>query len=468
MIQGTDGISLAHRAAQRCLAVARQLSVVALVVSIAALLAGTAGTSYAQGRKVSREDRTIEDTVVVSNFGSLFAGSVETFTAGSAGNIHAAREIKGSSTLLGAGNGASGDAQSALDGDIAVTIALGVPVLCPAGCVGVWPAGATGNSAPEDFIGGPAGVTGGTVPLGPLVFDILSNNTGLFLDQGVAFNNPFRYVGVHNVASVTQPDQFAVANFGQVVVASVEDVGDIGTCFGAAFEQPNPTIGTITEYFSGDTGNVAPTPNVPVFEAAFPPSTALLFSNATIGGCSTGLDGPVGVAFDDLGELFVVNEGLAGVGVGPPGFVTVYQSGAFGDAPPFAIIGLVGPTAAAFINPLYIAVSPDGDTMYVTDAGDNSIKVFDTFSNFNGLFFEGTQLGTIAGGKTKLVRPEGIAFNGFDDLYVVNNNANSLEMFDDLDLSGLGNNRAKTIIKGKKTNLNFPVGVALPPLFSAD
>src|SRR6267142_2837396 len=146
--QGRKGISMAHRAALGCLAVARQLSVVVMVVSIIALVAGTAGTSYA--KKVPTKD-----TVVVSNFGSLFGGTVETFAAGSVLNSGPSRLIKGGSTLLGV-TGASGDAQSSADRDIAVTIPLGVAGLCPSGCVLVWPAGASGNAAPEEIIGGPA------------------------------------------------------------------------------------------------------------------------------------------------------------------------------------------------------------------------------------------------------------------------------------------------------------------------
>jgi hypothetical protein len=455
MTQGRNGISLAHRAAPGFMTVARHLSVVAAVLSIAALVAGTAGTSYAKGKKpASDKDKFLEDTVVVSNFGSLFGGSIETFDVGAGFFSHPSREIVGPATLLGAGNGAAGDAQSSLDGDIAVTVPFGVPGLCPAGCVGVWPASANGNTAPEDFLGGPAGTTGFDPFTG--TFPVLNNKTGLFLDQGVAFNNPFRYVGVHASALTVTGDQFAVANFGQVVVGSTADFEFCGT---PADEDTATTLGTITEYNSGDTGNVAPTPNFPVFELTLPPALAPIFSNATIGGCDTALVGPVGLAFDSLGHLWVVNEGITGV----PGFVVEFDKGAFGDASPINFIGLFDATAPDFIDPLYIAVSPDGDTIYVTDAGDNSIKIFDTTS------FGGTRTGTISGGKTKLVRPEGIALSG-DDLYVVSNNANSLLMFDDFTISG-GNIRPSTIVKGvtsfrNTSHMNFPVGVALPQ-FSA-
>src|ERR1700676_289320 len=94
MTQGRKGISMAHRAALGCLAVARQLSVVVVGVSIVALVAGTAGTSYAKKKPIP-EDHALEQTVVVSNSGSLFAGTVETFAAGSIISAGPSRFIRG-------------------------------------------------------------------------------------------------------------------------------------------------------------------------------------------------------------------------------------------------------------------------------------------------------------------------------------------------------------------------------------
>jgi len=468
MTQDTKSISMAHRAALGCLAIARQLSVVVMVVSIVALVAGTAGTSYAK-KKVSKEDRQTEDTVVVSNFGSLFAGSVETFAAGSILTSAPVRNIIGPNTFIGAGNGASGDAQSSLDGDIAVTVPLGVPGLCPSGCLFVWPAGASGNSSPEEIIGGPAcNISIVPNPLVPfctnsfLGFPILDNNTGLFLDQGVAYDDPFRS-DVHNAKttpsqSVFSTDLIAVANFGQIVIGSFADgefCGDPGSP-----DDPDDddefSIGTITFYRGEQTGNVLPTPNFLTLEVPFPPAApAPFWSESSIGGCDTALAGPLGLVFDTFGNLWVVNE------LGK--YVTEYEAGDVGDADPINIIGLLGPTAGAFIDPAYIAVGVDPfgsghEVIYVTDVGDNSIKVFDTSTLF------GTSIGTIVGGHTKLVRPEGIALLG-DDLYVVNNNANSLLMFDDLATSGLGNISPRTMVKGHASRMNFPVGVAGPQFF---
>jgi hypothetical protein len=473
MTQGTQSISKAHRAALGCLAVARQLSVVVMMVSIVALLAGTAGTSYAKQKKTTPEDRATEDTVVVTNFGSLFAGSIETFAAGSILTSGPIRQVRGSHTLLGAGNGASGDAQSSLDGDIAVTIPLGIPGLCPSGCVGVWPFDANGNAGPENLVGGPAcnftAIPSPTLPFcsrtGPLGIPILDNNTGLFLDQGVAFENPFRVLEVvHNTASpqsILTTDRYAVANFGQVVIGSLADEEFCGDAPADGPDEDDEfTLGTITIFNTDDTGNVTPTPDFLTLEVPFPPAAPTPFwSFSSIGGCDTALAGPLGVTFDNFGNLWVVNE------LGK--FVTEYEAGDVGDAEPINIVGLppiTGPNAI-FVDPAYITVGTNpfdlsGDqVIYVTDVGDNSIKVLDV-----NVPFVDNLLGTIVGGHTKLARPEGIVLLG-DDLYVVNNNANSLAEFDDLATSGLGNIFPTVLVKSKASKMNFPVGVAAPQFF---
>ena len=76
------------------------------------------------------------------------------------------------------------------------------------------------------------------------------------------------------------------------------------------------------------------------------------------------------------------------------------------------------------------------DLAFVTDVGDNSIKIFNPFTNPNALIgfaFAGELVGTIHGGSTKLKGPEGIALSADGDtLYVVNSRADSLEMFTDV------------------------------------
>ena len=542
MTQGNDGISLAHRAALRCRAIARHLSVVTLMVSIAALVVGAAGKSYAADKKT-------EDTVVVSNFGVLFAGSVETFAAGSVHNAIPTKKIKGLATTLGAANGASGLAQSSSpDHEIAVALTLGLPVKCPSDChidpvngacsprtqfdctvgstpgaVAVFTPGASGNTAPEELIdGGFAEILNNTV--GGLAVPVLLNNTGMFFPQGVSFENPFaRSVGASGSVS-TGPDIFAVANLAPVIVGSTTDFITCGVT-------TLPTIGTINFYQEGDTGNIAPLPRSStssslntIFKVPIPPSTTNppnppsdlpipYFGNASIGGCSTFLFLPQGIAFDKNNFLWVVNAGTA---ISPtvfiPPFVSAFapDAAAVGDATPVDILGLGGKTpVGTFTTPLFIAVGddPSGATcgvsssgpslsscdefIFVTDAGSPafactggsndgtvcnnpqdtghvclgggvcrrpspfigpSVKILDVTL--------GVETGAIAGGSTKLDRPEGVALAG-DDLYVVNSNSNTLVMFDDFSTSG-GNIKPKVTISGPRTGLNFPTGVALP------
>ena len=441
MTQGRDGISLAQ-AALRLMEVARRLSLVAAMLSIAALVTGTAGTSYA--------GPSLPDSVVVSNFGSLFAGSFETFAAGSVSNsipkflVIGCKTDKSAAkpcvdnTLLGDGNGAAGNAQSSLTGNIAIAVPLGIAGVFPNGFVETYPYGANGNSSATSIIVSPAGAP---------------DLTGISLGQGVAFEDPFD--GVHTLGL----DILAVANFTPVVVAPDLGIPGLGLC---APNSPGFSLGIITEY---DTtlllpgiNDTPPLNNSPVNGGTH---------NATIGGCDTFLAGPVGVAFDAEGFLYVVNAGFAPT----TSFVTVYEPDAHGNALPIAIVG-----TGALVNPAFVAVASGPfvddfplpqDTIYVTDVGDNSIKIFAPFDPATcftaalpfGCF--GTQLGTIQGGATKLKRPEGIALDpSGENLYVVNNNRNSLSVFENF--SGGGNISPTLTIKGRGSQMNFPVGVALP------
>ena len=429
MAQGRDGISLAHARWLKLAGVARRLSLVAAVVVIAALVAGTAGTSYAKN--------VLLDTVVVSNYGAAFAGSVETFAAGSGHNAKPEFLIKGTNTLLGIGTGAGGDSVSSLNGDIAVTVPLVLlPFPFPNGFVEIYPFGANGNSSFAEIIASPAG---------------FPDLTGLSLPQGVAFEDPFD--GFHTLGL----DIVAVSNYTPGVIEPDLHIPGLGLCTPNA---PGFSLGTITEYdkttLTPGVNDIPPLDNSPVNSGTH---------NATIGGCDTYLLGPVGLAFDAEGFLSVVDE------AGP--FVTVYEPGAHGNAIPLAFIGAVGATAGAFKDPMYVAVSsgvseppfgfPD-DVIYVTDAGDNSIKIFAPFTNcFTAelpFACQGTELGVIQGGRTKLNRPEGIALSADGNLYVVNHNGNSLLEFEAVGTSG-GNIAPTLIISGKATKMNLPVGVAL-------
>ncbi len=448
------GISAARAVALRSIEVARQLSLVAGVFVIAALLAATARTSYAS-------PPTLSDAVVVSNFGVLFAGSVETFAVGSKNNAVPEFLIIGckkgkpktptpcvDNTLLSDGNGAGGDAQSSLTGDIAVTVPLGIAGVFPAGLVEIWPFGAYGNSsATSILVGSPT-------------------TTGIDLDQGVGFEDPVD--GINPFGD----DILAVANFLPAVVDPPDIVIPlppplppivIGLCGAAPL--PGFSLGTVTEY---DATFLAPGLNFTTPLNNSPVNVAIgESSNATLGGCGTFLFGPTGVAFDTEGDLYVVNE----AGAPALSYVTVYDPtapfpyGGFGNALPISIIGFPdgGPTGGDLVDGVFVAVDSDFN-VYVTDEATNSIVIFQPFENFNGLYYDGALVGTIHGGATRLNRPQGIAVSADGNLYVVNNNKNTLLEFedaedDDIDFLDIP---PTVIIAGTKTGLNFPVGAALP------
>ena len=535
MTQGRDGISLAHARALKLMRVARRLSLVAAVFVIAALLVGTAGTSYAKSKKNLINPSTkprLEDTIVVSNYGAVWYGSIETFAAGAGHSAGPKFRIHGTKTNLGASTGAAGDAVSSVDHDIAVAIPLDFLDLDSAGCgpfgqpaahpyygtglAEIFGPTSNGNSAPENIICSPNFAFG--VP----------NTTGIFYPQGVAFESPYDQQRPAGVEILAVANQFPVVNGswdckatfacvgGSNPGASCTGASDTTSCTGGGICEGDPattcnlaacapaptnieptkghpgmcgggpvgpgsSLGTITEYdvstLTPGLDNVEPFNNSPV-DAINPFSLVPYEQNATIGGCLSLLAGPENLTFDQNGYLFVVNNaGFDAFDLGcAPRYVTVYAPGANtkdGTEFPVSLIGLFGPTAGILLQPIAAAVDPF-DNLYVTDVADNTIKIFNPFVNQDETnpFLDGELLATIAGSRTKLKTPTGIALSADGDtLYVANNEANSLEMFtnvrektlDACTTSPCNFNIAPTlIISGPNSKMNLPVGVALP------
>lgn len=469
----------------------RRLSVIAAMLAAVSFVAAV-GTSFA-GSKQKRNPSNIGtlDTVVISNYGAGFSGSVSTYVKGSGQKAAPHLQVKGTNTGLGNSSGASHDSVQSVDGHIAVAVPIdnfggidfkgdisgcgpfGAGTLFGTGMVEIYSPGASGNSSPENIICSP-GVAFGA-----------PNITGVDFPGGVAFENPFDGVNPRH-------EILAVANNFPIVVAP--DAG-LGIC------APPPagggaSLGTVTEYDISTLGpgpgnNVVPFNNNPVsainpFSGAGPAP-----QNATIGGCLTLMLGPEELTFDEFGDLFVVNNlgSLTAASAAAPRFVTIYAAGATGDAFPFlGVIGLQGPfTGCVGCPPLGIFKQPVGITvasapdfidsvMYVSDTGDNSIKVFKPFTNPNPdtFFNQGTLIATIQGGQTKLSSPMGLAVAN-DVLYVVNQTKNSLEMFTDIDAiptdptgasPPVDNIHPTLIVAGKPVKLNQPVGVAVFPQFT--
>jgi DNA-binding beta-propeller fold protein YncE len=490
MTQGRDGISLAHARALKLMRVARRLSLVAAVFVIAALLVGTAGTSYAKSKKnlmnLSTKPR-LEDTIVVSNYGAVWYGSIETFGVGAGHNASPEFRIHGTNTNLGASTGAAGDAVSSVDHDIAVAIPIDFLDIDSAGCgpfgqpaahpyygtglAEIFGPTSDGNSAPENIICSPNFAFG--VP----------NTTGIFFPQGVAFESPYDNVNPAGTEILAVANQFPEVCGAPDCPCTADPKTTCNVAACAPTTPGGPTgvsLGTITEYdrstLTPGIDNVEPFNNSPV-DAINPFSLVPYSQNATIGGCYTLLAGPEDLTFDQSGYLFVVNNAgfLAPSLAAAPRYVTVYAPGASGDAGafPISVIGLFGATAGTLLQPIAAAVDPS-DNLYVTDVADNSIKIFNPFANPDPVnpFLDGELLATIAGSRTKLKAPTGIALSADGDtLYVANNEKNSLEMFTNVTERTLDActtppcnfNLAPTlIISGPNSKMNLPVGVALP------
>ena len=411
MTQGRDGISLAHARALELMGVARRLSLVAAVFVIAALVAGTAGSSYAGSKKLTRAGKPrLEDTVVISNYGAVFDGSLETFLGcpspckGVGHNAGPKLIVHGPNTNLGASTGAAQDAvSSAGDDEIAVGLPIDFldldselcgpfgqpapgtvsPLLYGTGLVELFSAGANGNSLPDNIICSPLFAYG------------YPNTTGIFMPQGVAFESP--YDGQN-----PGTDMLAVANqFPEVIGSPDCPAGSCGVAACASGPTtittekplrcstgpvgPGASLGTITMYdrWTLPTGidNVAPSLPLGGWTVdAVNPLPAIIpapyTQNATIGGCLTLLAGPEGLTFDESGNLFVVNNAgaLAWSLECAPRYVTVYAAPLGGDEFPTSLIGSCGATCVgsatqdAVIDPVAAAVDPD-DNLYVTDRG---------------------------------------------------------------------------------------------------
>jgi Fibronectin type III domain len=222
--------------------------------------------------------------------------------------------------------------------------------------------------------------------------------------------------------------------------------------------------GPVTEYAQGANGDVAPV--------------------ATISGPATGLNAPTGVALDSAGDLFVANFGgpvteyakgangnvapiaafsgpATGLALAPaPAYsfvanagansVTAYARGADGSRQvPAAIIqgpdtGLDAPTA--------VAVNPAGD-LFVADDNDNSVTEYAPRA-----FGDAAPIATISGAATGLSGPFGLALDSAGDLFVGNAGNNSVTEYAP---RPFGDVAPIATISGPDTGLNSPFGVAL-------
>jgi acylphosphatase len=136
----------------------------------------------------------------------------------------------------------------------------------------------------------------------------------------------------------------------------------------------------------------------------------------TISGSLTGQNGPIGVAVDADGNIYVVNLNSASY----DGSVTVYAAGSTGNVPPAHDIN---GSLTGVQYPQAIALDPKRN-IYITNAYNYSVTVYAAGATGNV-----NPIRTIIGSKTGLSDPQGIALDAANNIYVANQNNSSITVY---------------------------------------
>jgi hypothetical protein len=287
--------------------------------------------------------------------------------------------------------------------------------------VTVYPVGTTGDAKPVQYIRGSR--TGLSNPYAVAV----DSSGNIYVANGVG--------GSVYTGTVTVYAAGATGNVAPTAVIEGPETGLYGP-EGIALDPVNSDIyvtnagggpsgnGSITIYAPGSSGDVAPT--------------------ATIDGSSTYLYAPVGLTLDSSGNIYVAN--LAN-------YITVYAAGSVGDAAPSAVIdgaytGLTIPYDVALDSSANIYVANSSNAY-----GPYHLTVYAAGSNGDT-----PPARLIAGKKTKLSQPLGIALDAAGNTYTTDDRNNSITVY----AAGANGDAKPTMtIKGEETRLKSPVGIAV-------
>src|SRR5437899_1047168 len=371
------------------------------------------------------------DTIAGSNTGLNAGGAL---ALDSAGNLYVANYYGSSITVYAPGATGNAAPIATIAGantglsvpiDLAFDPAGRLYVTNDAGSVTVCAAGASGNVAPIATIGGSSS----------------TDNTGLNYPVGIARDGAGRlYVTNPGPNTVTV---FAAGASGNATpattISTISPANQTGYPTGIALDPAGNVSVTNNQYRATGNGIY---PSVTVYA---PGAGGTAPPTRTITGAHTGMNGPVGIARDAAGNLYVANAGNSCCGLGNS--ITVYGAGARGDAAPTATIvgGNTGLDA-----PSGVALDAAGH-LYVANADGNSITVYGSRATGNA-----TPSATITGGSTGLNRPVGIALDVAGRIYVANSGDNSITVY----AAGASGNAAPLLtIAGATTGLNAPLGI---------
>ena len=245
--------------------------------------------------------------------------------------------------------------------------------------------------------------------------DIFGNMTGLDGVYGLTLDSTGKHIYTANVAS--------------------------NTCQGS---------GAILIFPSSGTGNIAPSSAIECLTNP-PGDMTLLFQ-------------PSGVALDGTGNIYVVSQG------GP--YINIYSAGSTGNAMPSGMIACITPMqgGTCMTNltqlgaPYGITLDPKGN-IYVTNDGSTAVPGFSVTIYGAGSSGNVAPLETIAGDKTGLNQPEGIALDSKGNIYVANLEGFSVTVYPPFNGSTFVGTVNQAPIATVNTGLvsNSPSGVAIGP-----